>query len=205
MEFLTISSASEGLYRAKGSKFLAFAYPVSNEEEVKEKLEFLRKKYFDARHHCYAYRLGPGGERYRACDDGEPANSAGKPILGQLIANNLTNVLVVVVRYFGGILLGAGGLVQAYKQATADALAYAEIVTEAVTETWQLTFAYRDMNLVLKVMKDLNLKYDPPNFNMSCDRLDEINYTMNVQVRKNLSERMKERLEHIESIKISFC
>ena len=201
MEFLTISSVSEGVYKAKGSKFLAFAYPVSSEEEVKEKVDFLRKKYFDARHHCYAYRLGVSGERYRANDDGEPANSAGKPILGQLIARNLTNVLVVVVRYFGGILLGVGGLAQAYKQAAADALAYAEIITDVVTETWQLTFAHSDMNLVLKVVKDMNLKYFDQDFRINSETPDEVNCTMTVLVRKNLSAQMKKRLELAGSLK----
>ena len=121
--FLTISAKSEAVFKEKGSKFLAFAFPVGSEEDVKEKLDLLRKKYFDASHHCYAYRLGVNGEQYRANDDGEPANSAGKPILGQLISCNVTNVLVVVVRYFGGTLLGFGGLIKAYKQATAAALA----------------------------------------------------------------------------------
>ncbi len=192
--FLTIASASEGIYKDKGSKFLAFAYPVSNEEEVKEKVDSLRKKYFDARHHCYAYRLGSDGERYRANDDGEPANSAGKPILGQLVSYGVTNVLVVVVRYFGGILLGVGGLVQAYKQATADALANAEIVTDVVTEIYKFTFDYPDMNLVLKVVKDMNLECYGQDFNLSC--------TMNVKVRKSLAEQMKKRLELVESLKI---
>jgi len=204
LEFLTISSSSEGLYKAKGSKFLAFAFPVSSEEEVKEKLDFLRKKYFDARHHCYAYRLGANGERYRANDDGEPANSAGKPVLGQLVARNLTNVLVVVVRYFGGILLGVGGLAQAYKQAAADALDHAEIITGAVTETWLLTFAYADMNLVLKVLKDMNLKYDHPDFNLNNGSFNEINCTMYVQGRQELFAQMKKRLVHVELKKVSF-
>ena len=140
--FLTIAAESQGIYKDKGSKFMAFAYPVNSEEAVKEKVDFLRKKYFDARHHCYAYRLGANGERYRVHDDGEPANSAGKPILGQLTARGVSNVLVVVVRYFGGTLLGVGGLIQAYKHAAADALANAEIVADALTVTCQLTFAY---------------------------------------------------------------
>ena len=193
MEFLTIASASEGLYKEKGSKFIAFAYPVKSEEEVKEKLDFLRKKYFDARHHCFAYRLGANSERYRANDDGEPANSAGKPILGQLIARNLTNILVVVVRYFGGILLGVGGLAQAYKQAAADALDHAEIITEAVTETWSLTFDFADMNLVLKVVKNMNLECFAQHFDLTC--------SMKVKIQTNLTIQMKKRLEHIESLK----
>ena len=194
MEFLTISSESTGVYKDRGSKFLAFACPVKTEEEVKEKLDFLRKKYFDARHHCYAYRLGAGGEYYRASDDGEPANTAGKPILGQLMAHGVTNVLVVVVRYFGGILLGTGGLAQAYKQAAADALARAEMVTEAVTETYRLSFAYPDLNHVLKVVKEMNLEYYEQDFNLNC--------TMKVKIRKSLSGQMKKRLEQVESLKI---
>jgi len=196
LNFLTISSESTGVYKEKGSKFLAFAYPVKTEEEVKEKLDFLRKKYFDARHHCYAYRLGAGGERYRASDDGEPANSAGKPILGQLMAHGVTNVLVVVVRYFGGILLGVGGLVHAYKQAAADALAHAETVTEMLTETWHLTFAYADLNPVLKVVKDMNLECFEQDFNLNC--------SMKVKVQKNLSEQLKKRLEQVESLEIVY-
>jgi uncharacterized YigZ family protein len=195
MEFLTIASASEGLYRDKGSKFLSFACPVSSEEEVKEKVDFLRKKYFDARHHCYAYRLGASGERYRACDDGEPANSAGKPILGQLLAHGVTNVLVVVVRYFGGILLGVGGLVQAYKQAAADALSHAETVTEEVAETCLLSFGYADMNPVMKALKDMKLDCYEQDFNLTC--------TMKAKIPKNLSGQLKKRLEQVETFEIS--
>ena len=193
--FLTIASASEGIYKNKGSKFLAFAYPVDNETDVKEKVDCLRKKYFDARHHCYAYRLGADGKHYRANDDGEPSNSAGKPILGQLIAYDVTNVLVVVVRYFGGILLGVGGLVQAYKQATADALSHAEIIKDIVTETYIFSFEYPEMNNVLKVVKEMNLECFGQDFNLNC--------VMKVKVRKSLSEQMKKRLDTIKSLKIT--
>jgi len=192
--FLTISSESTGVYKDKGSKFLAFAYPVSSEEEVKEKVDFLRRKYFDARHHCYAYRLGADGGRYRANDDGEPANSAGKPILGQLAARGVTNVLVVVVRYFGGILLGVGGLAQAYKQAAADALDNAGIVTDVVTESYQLTFAYPDLNRVQKVVKDMNIECFGQDFNLNC--------AMNVKVKKSQAEEMKKRLETVETLTV---
>jgi len=210
--FLTIASESEGLYKDKGSKFLSFAYPVSSEDEVKEKIDFLRKKYFDARHHCYAYRLGANGERYRANDDGEPANSAGKPILGQLTAHGVTNVLVVVVRYFGGILLGVGGLVQAYKQAAADALSNAKIVTEMVTEKYRLTFDYTNMNRVLKVVKEMKLECSKQDFNSSLfplhssfsngDTFDVANCTVNVQVRKSQADQMKKRLEAVAIVTI---
>ena len=192
--FLTIASASEGIYKDRGSKFLAFAYPVGSEDEVKEKVNLLRKKYFDASHHCYAYRLGINGERYRANDDGEPASTAGKPILGQLTAFNVTNTLVVVVRYFGGTLLGAGGLVQAYKQASAAALTNAEIVTDVVTETYQLSFAYSAMNKVLKIVKEMKLECFGQDFNTDC--------TVNIKVRITRAEEMKKRLETVESLNI---
>jgi uncharacterized YigZ family protein len=184
--FSTIAAAAEGSYKDRGSKFLAFAYPVGNEDEVKERVDSLRRKYFDARHHCYAYRLGADGSRFRASDDGEPANSAGKPILGQLTAHGVTNVLVVVVRYFGGILLGVGGLMQAYKHASADALANAEIITDTITETCTLTFDYPALNKVLKVVKDMNLECLEQDFNLTC--------TMRIKVRKSWVEQMKNRL-----------
>ena len=198
--FLTIASESEGLYREKGSKFLSFAYPVNSEEAVKEKIDFLRKKYFDARHHCYAYRLGADGGRYRANDDGEPANSAGKPIFGQLTARGLTNVLVVVVRYFGGILLGVGGLVQAYKQAAADALSNAQIITDVITETHRLTFDYTNLNRVLKITKEMNLECSGQDFNLKNETSDVINCSMIVQIRKSQIEQMKKQLESFAMI-----
>ncbi len=191
-KFLTIASAAEGIYKEKGSKFLAFAYPVNDEQEIKDRISMLRKKYFDARHHCYAYRLGVGGERYRANDDGEPSNSAGQPILGQLLANNLTNTLVVVVRYFGGTLLGVGGLMQAYKQATVDALANAQVVTGIVVETYQFQFDYADVGQVLKIIKEMNLEYSEQSFNFRC--------SIKVKIRKNLVEQMKQRFGIVESL-----
>lgn len=201
--FITIASETQGLYREKGSKFLSFAYPVQNEEEVKEKVDMLRKKYFDARHHCYAYRLGADGERYRANDDGEPVHSAGKPILGQLIARGVTNVLVVVVRYFGGILLGTGGLVQAYKLATVHALENAEIITDVVKEFYRLTFDYKDMNRALKILKDLDVDCFKQDFSMYDEAPDHFNCIMNVKVRKSKADQMKKRLESVESMSIT--
>ncbi len=191
--FLTIASASEGIYKDKGSKFIAFAYPVESEDEIKEKIDSVRKKYFDARHHCYAYRLGIGGERYRANDDGEPNNSAGKPILGQIVSHNLTNVLVIVVRYFGGILLGVGGLIQAYRQATADALDNAKIVQGIQTCVYSIQFDYTVMNQVLKVVKDMCLECFDQKFDQVC--------SMKIKVRTGMVEQMTGRLEKIESVK----
>lgn len=192
--FLTIASASEGIYKEKGSKFLAYAYPVRSEDEIKQKVDALRKKYFDARHHCYAYRLGAKGEKYRTNDDGEPSNSAGKPILGQLLAYQVTNTLIIVVRYFGGILLGVGGLGHAYKEAAADALAHAEIVTDTITEVFRFTFDYPVMNQVLKVIKDMNLEYFDHVFDSSC--------TMKIRVKRSQIEEMQKRLELVESLQI---
>jgi uncharacterized YigZ family protein len=152
-----LTTPAEGLYKEKGSKFLAFAYPVQSEDEVKNCLEALRKEYFDARHHCYAYILGYQSENTRANDDGEPNNSAGVPILGQIRAKNLTNTLVVVVRYFGGTKLGVGGLIQAYKTATAEALNNAQIIEKQILTKLHIFFAYPQMNLVMRLVKDFSL------------------------------------------------
>lgn len=193
--FLTIAAETEGIYKSKGSKFLAFAYPVDSEDEVKEKVNLLRKKYFDARHHCYAFRLGINGKRYRANDDGEPAHSAGKPILGQLLAYDLTNTLVVVVRYFGGVLLGVGGLIQAYKNAAADALSKAEIVPGIETEVYGLSFKYADMTAVFNLLKAMNLD--------SYDKLFQDDCFMKVKVRKSQVEQFREQFESVGSIQLS--
>lgn len=156
--FLTIAAHSEGLYKDKGSKFLAFAEPVRTEEEIRERLQYYRKEYYDARHVCYAWVLGPDREQSRSSDDGEPSGTAGRPILGRLDSLQLTNVLVVVVRYFGGILLGTGGLVVAYREATADALSHAEIIQRDVMLPRRLCFGYEEMNRVMRTLKDINAR-----------------------------------------------
>ncbi len=156
--YLTISAPSEGTYKEKGSKFTAYAYAVQSEEEVKEHVGRIKKEFYDARHHCYAYRIGKDGARFRANDDGEPSGTAGKPILGQLLSANLTNVLVVVVRYFGGTLLGTSGLITAYKSATADAIANAQVVERTWNVELVVDFAYEQMNAVMKVVKDEQLQ-----------------------------------------------
>ncbi len=149
----TIAQLAAGLYKEKGSKFLAFAEPVRNLDEVKERLEYYRKEYHDARHVCYAYMLGADRTDFRANDDGEPSGTAGRPILGQINSLGLTNILVVVIRYFGGILLGTGGLIVAYKEATRDALSQAEIVEKDVMEQRKITFPYEKMNEVMRTLK----------------------------------------------------
>lgn len=165
----SISAPSTGSYRDNGSKFLAFAYPVESEEEIREKLAALRKEYFDARHHCYAWRLGLKGEPWRANDDGEPSSTAGRPILGQILSAELSDILVVVVRYFGGIKLGVPGLIKAYKTATAEALAAATVVEKTACITFRITFGYLQMNDLMKVIKDLDLKILSQHFENECE------------------------------------
>ena len=162
--YKTIVAATEGLYKDKGSKFLSFAIPVRSLDEVKTHLESYRKQYYDARHCCYAYVLGAGdgdntgcmGLEYRANDDGEPSGTAGRPILGQINSKGLTDILVIVVRYFGGILLGTGGLIVAYKEATADALAQAEIVERPVLIRRDFAFPYEKMSAYMKLIRETN-------------------------------------------------
>ncbi|MCQ2334385.1 MAG: YigZ family protein [Paludibacteraceae bacterium] len=153
--YITIAASAEGIYKEKGSKFLSFAHPVSSLDEVKILLEQYRKDYFDARHICYAYMLGPDRLEFRANDDGEPSGTAGRPILGQINSKGLTNILVVVIRYFGGILLGTGGLIVAYKEATQDALNHAQIVERDVMISRHLSFPYEKMNEIMRVLKDI--------------------------------------------------
>lgn len=152
--FFTIASISKGEYKEKGSKFLAFAHPVQNENEVREIVKSYKKEYYDARHHCYAFIIGKDKGHFRAADDGEPSNSAGMPILGQLRSKEVTNTLVVVVRYFGGTKLGVPGLVHAYKTAAEDALKNAFIVKEYVTFSLKLYFEYASMNDIMRIIKE---------------------------------------------------
>lgn len=166
--YLTLASPAQGLYKEKGSKFLAFAYPVENEDQIKNHLEALHKEYFDARHHCYAYILGARQESYRANDDGEPSGTAGRPIHGQILSAGLTNVLVVVVRYFGGIKLGTSGLINAYKTATADALQQAEKTEKIVTKLFLARFPYEQMNLTMRLVKELQLQVLRQEADMEC-------------------------------------
>jgi uncharacterized YigZ family protein len=166
--YTTIGGPSEGLYRDKGSKFLAFAYPVESEDAIRGQLEWLRRKYFDARHHCFAWMLGADKKLFRAFDDGEPNHSAGDPILGQIRSRDVTNVLVVVVRYFGGVKLGVGGLVTAYRTAAEEALRKATLVEVEVKFTLSIDFPYVSTPEVMKLIKDFNLDVLHQEFLASC-------------------------------------
>ena len=167
-QYRSIAAPSEGLFKDNGSRFIALAYPVETEEEVKSIVAGLRKEYHDARPHCYAYRLGYKGDLWRASDDGEPSGSAGRPILGQIDSLGLSDILVVVVRYFGGIKLGIPGLIRAYKTSTADALSSAQIVDKIASRHFRLQFEYLSMNAVMKVLKDMDLPQKAQNFGESC-------------------------------------
>ncbi len=156
--FLTLQTESESLYKEKGSKFIGIAVPASSEDEVKSLLESIRKTYYDARHHCYGYILGKAGDKTRANDDGEPNHSAGDPILGQIKSKNLTNTLVVVVRYFGGTKLGVSGLITAYKSAAEEAINNNQIIEEPITDSLKFAFEYSEMNQVMKLIKELDIK-----------------------------------------------
>jgi uncharacterized YigZ family protein len=190
--YLTLAGPAEGLYKEKGSKFIALAYPVFNEEEIKQHLAEVRKTYFDARHHCYAYILGAQKTTFRANDDGEPNHSAGDPILGQIRSSGLTNVLVIVVRYFGGTKLGVGGLIHAYKTATAEALTEAQTIGKHETSLIRISFDYAQMNDVMSLVKEFNLNIKDQVFEAACQ--------LTVEVRNQLRETLVNRLHKIEGV-----
>ncbi|MCX6257095.1 MAG: YigZ family protein [Bacteroidia bacterium] len=189
--YLTISGTSEGLYKEKASKFMAFAFPVSSETEIKKIQLGLRKKYYDANHHCFAWRLGADKKHHRANDDGEPGNSAGMPILGQIQSKGLTNILIVVIRYFGGTKLGVSGLMNAYRTAAANALASAVIIEKTVCRIFEISFGYAAMNEVMSVVKDEKAGILNQEFDLQCK--------MKVSIRKSLSSEFIERFRFIEA------
>lgn len=191
-QYRTIEGDSSGVYKEKGSKFLAFAYHVKTEEDVKSRLALLRKEYFDARHHCYAYCLGFDGATFRINDDGEPSGTAGRPIHGQLLSRNLTQILVIVIRYFGGVKLGVPGLIHAYKTATADALDQARVVTKSIMERHSVDFKYEQTNQVMKVLKEEGASIHNQHYDNRCF----IEYS----IRKFHAKRIVDKLQKIEGI-----
>jgi uncharacterized YigZ family protein len=185
-EYKTISGTGEGYYTEKRSKFLAFAHHVETTDEIKELLAGYRKKYYDARHVCYAYMLGAERKEFRANDDGEPSSTAGKPILGQINSNELTNILIVVVRYYGGVNLGTSGLIVAYREAAADAIAHSTIETRQVEEIIRYSFAYPQMNDVMRIVKDMNPRILSQTFENTCEIV--------LSIRKSEVEQLRSRL-----------
>ena len=188
-EFRTIAALGEGFYSEKRSKFLAFAHHVETLDEVKDLLAQYRKKYYDARHVCYAYMLGPDGADFRANDDGEPSSTAGKPILGQINSNELTDVLIVVVRYYGGVNLGTSGLIVAYREAAADAIAHTTIETRQVEEVVDYDFPYVMMNDVMRIVKELQPRIVSQTYDNTCQ--------IRLAIRKSEAQMLRDKLQKL--------
>ena len=188
-EYRTIKSEGQGYYTDKRSKFLAFAHHVSSVDEIKDLIAGYRKKYYDARHVCYAYMLGPERLEFRANDDGEPSSTAGKPILGQINSNELTDILIVVVRYYGGVNLGTSGLIVAYREAAADAIAHSEIETRQVEEIITYTFSYPLMNDVMRIVKEMQPRILSQTYDNTCE--------IRLSIRKSEAEQLRSRLQKL--------
>lgn len=188
-EYKTITNTSEGYYTEKRSKFLAFAHHVETTDEVKTIIAQYRKKYFDARHVCYAYMLGPTRTEFRANDDGEPSSTAGKPILGQINSNELTDILIVVVRYYGGVNLGTSGLIVAYREAASDAIAHARVEQRQVEEDIVYTFSYPQMNDVMRIVKDMQPRIVSQTFDNTCE--------IRLRIRQSEAEQLRQRLNKL--------
>lgn len=192
--YRTIRDLSEGYYTEKRSRFLSFALPVRTPDEVKTQVDAYRKKYYDARHVCWAYMLGPDRTAFRANDDGEPSSTAGKPILGQINSNNLTDILIIVVRYFGGIELGTSGLIVAYRTAAAEAIATAHIEERTVDETITITFEYPHLNSVMRIVKEDKPDVLAQSFELTCE--------MTLRIRQSRMNALKSRLLKVDSLRI---
>lgn len=192
--YRTIRDLSEGYYTEKRSRFLSFALPVRTPDEVKTQVDAYRKKYYDARHVCWAYMLGPDRTTFRANDDGEPSSTAGKPILGQINSNNLTDILIIVVRYFGGIELGTSGLIVAYRTAAAEAIAAARIEERTVDETITITFEYPHLNSVMRIVKEDKPDVLTQSFELTCE--------MTLRIRQSRMDALKSRLLKVDSLRI---
>ena len=190
--YKTIAAISEGYFTEQRSKFISYALSVKTPEEVKEKIDAFRKRYYDARHVCWAYMLGEERLQYRVNDDGEPSSTAGKPILGVINSHGLTDILIVVVRYFGGVKLGTSGLIAAYRAAALDAVSQAEIIEKTVDEIIAIKFPYQILNEVMKIVKDMNPQIITQKFEMECE--------MTLQIRRGEMEKLRNRLLKVESV-----
>ena len=191
---MTVKSECQGIYKDKGSKFLSFGYSVTNEEEIKQILSQVRKKYHDARHCCFAFRIGIEEQYYRVNDDGEPSGTAGKPIFGQIESNNLTNILLIVVRYFGGKLLGTSGLINAYRSAAADCLSNTTFLECKPEVTFEVSFPYEEMNSVMRIVKDESLSIIEQHSDLDC--------RMKLSTEKKSFDSVSKRLSKLKSLKI---
>lgn len=194
--FYTIKESASGIFKDKGSKFIAYAYPVQTEVEIKSHLSILKKEHVGARHFCFAWRLGADKQAWRVQDDGEPSNTAGKPIFSQIQSNDLTNVLIVVVRYFGGTLLGVSGLIGAYKNAAEDAIKNSTIIEQFIYFQYKLIFDVGDMNAVMKLLKEMDTQIINQDYTE--------NYTIVFNIKKSLSENFEEKLKNIYNAKLAY-
>ncbi len=192
--YRTITDKSEGVFKDRGSKFFAFAFPVENEDEVNEKRTELRKKYHDARHHVYAFHIGAENPIFRASDDGEPSNSSGPPVLGQIRSYELTNILIVVVRYFGGTKLGVPGLINAYKSAAMDAIENGKIIEKIIEKSLKIEFEYPHMNEAMRLTKSDDIRIANQSFEISC--------SMELMIKKSMYEQVYQSFENNHHIKI---
>jgi uncharacterized YigZ family protein len=192
--YKTIAAPGEGIYKDRGSRFIGYAFPVTSEDEIKMHVGRLKKEHSGARHHCFAFRLGADKMHFRSNDDGEPAGSAGKPILGQIQSHDVTNILIVVVRYFGGTLLGVPGLIAAYRGAAAAALANTTIVEKQIMETYSIQFSYESMNAVMKILKEDELEQRDQDFQLAC--------RLTFSVRKRDADRILEQLKKISKVEL---
>ncbi|HRS54308.1 MAG TPA: YigZ family protein [Bacteroidales bacterium] len=191
--YLTIESPAEGIFKDKGSKFLSIAYPINNEIESKNLLDKVKSKYYNANHHCYAYRLGYNGEKYKYSDDKEPSGTAGKPILGQLISKNLTNIIVIIVRYFGGTKLGISGLINAYQQATISVINNANIIEKIIKENITISFYNNNMNQVMHILKQFNA-------NLILNDYVDNKFIIQFSIRKSLKDDIYFKLSNINNL-----
>lgn len=191
--YKTIMSSSQGVYKEKGSRFVSFAFPISGQEEIKPIIDKIRKEHHEARHHCYAYMLGHERIIWRVNDDGEPSGTAGKPILGQINSFGLTNILIVVSRYFGGTLLGISGLINAYRSAAISAIQNAELTEKTINEYYLITYPYISMNDVMRILKEENLGQSEQSFDFECRLL--LNFRLSVK------EKVLNRLSRIDGLK----
>ncbi len=188
-QYKTINNIGEGTYSEKRSKFLAFTHHVTSADEVKDIVQTYRKKYYDARHVCYAYVLGPDGSEFRANDDGEPSSTAGKPILGQIHSNELTDILIIVVRYYGGVNLGTSGLIVAYRTAAAEAIADSDIIEKFVEEEITYSFPYVMMNDVMRIIKEMNPRIVSQTYDNTCE--------IKLSIRQSMAAQLKAKLEKL--------
>ena len=194
--YKTITSSSQGLYKEKGSRFISFAIPVSDQDEIKTIIDKIRKEHHEAKHHCYAYMIGHERTVWRVNDDGEPSGTAGRPILGLINSYCLTNILIVVSRYFGGTLLGVSGLINAYRTAAASAIQNAELIEKTLQEYYEITYPYISMNDVMRILKEENLGQSQQSFDLECRLL--LNFRVSVR------EKVLNRLSRIDGLKYRY-